>query len=111
MSSDERDIFHFLKSWGTAFIGAKEIARRVGGKKRFHEDPQWAQPPLINMVDHGILESDAQGRYRIKRDLRKKKEPWVAPDIEKILAEEDSPASAETGADEKIAGDEHYEQL
>jgi hypothetical protein len=88
MDSDERDIFNYLKSWGKEFIGVKEICRRAGSKQRFHEDPDWAKPVLINMVDHGILERDGAGKYRIKPKSKKDKNSrWVSPQIAGLLKE------------------------
>ena len=43
MDSDEREIFHYLKTWGKDFVGAKEVSRRAGSKKRFYENPDWAK--------------------------------------------------------------------
>jgi len=111
MSTDEREIFQFLKSWGLAFVSGREIARRAATKKRFYDDPHWAQPMLINMVARGILEGDAQGRYRIKPLARNKKQQWVAPDIAKILEESGVQATAGTGVEGDIAADEYYERL
>ena len=58
MDADERDIFQFLKTRGTDFVGAMEIARRAGNKKRFYEDPDWAKVVLMRMGERGILERD-----------------------------------------------------
>ena len=108
MDADEREIFHFLKSWGGEYVGAVEIARRAGSKKRFHQDENWAKPVLMRMADRGILESDASGRYRVKPVSRKDKQKrWVAPDIAKILQE--SGVQVENADD--VAGDEFYEEL
>ena len=105
---DEREIFHFLKTWGSEFVGAMEIARRAGNKKRFYEDANWAKPVLMRMADRGILESDASGRYRIKPVSRKDKHKrWVAPDIAKILQE----SGVEVGDGNDVATDEFYEEL
>ena len=42
----------------------------------------------MRMEERGILESDVQGRYRIKPVPSKKRgNKWVAPDIAKILQE------------------------
>jgi hypothetical protein len=85
-----------------------EIARRATGRKRFHDDPDWAKPILMRMADRGILEDDALGRYRIKPLSRKdKNKRWVAPDIAKILQE--SGVEVEGAGD--IAPDEYYEEL
>jgi len=110
MDTDERDIFQFLKTWGVEFTNAKEVARRAASKKRFYDDPEWAKPILMRMADRGILESDVQGRYRIKPVSRKKKgTQWVAPDIAKIL--KDSGVEVEAAGEGDIAEDEYYEQL
>jgi len=107
MDADEREIFQFLKSWGGEFIGAVEICRRAGGKRRFHEDPNWAKQPLIRMAERNILESDQQGRYRIKP--AKKRKQWVAPDIAKILQE--NGVALEGGESGDIGDDEYYDNL
>jgi hypothetical protein len=86
MSSDEREIYHYLQTWGVEFISAKEVSRRAGTKKRYHEDPDWAKPLLMAMAERGLLESDAMGRFRIKPEQKKgRKQRWVSPDIEQIL--------------------------
>jgi hypothetical protein len=108
MDADERDIYQFLKTWGSEYVGAAEIARRAGTKKRYYKDPNWAKQVLMRMAERNILEGDSQGRYRIKPLSRKdKNKRWVAPDIAKILHE--SGVEVETG--EGLAPDEHYEQL
>ena len=108
MDADEREIFHFLKTWGSEFVGAKEIARRAGGKKKYYEDNDWAKPLLMRMHERGLVESDSLGRYRIKPVSRKdKNKRWVAPDIAKILQE----SGVEVDDASDIAPDDYYEQL
>ena len=86
MNSDEREIFHYLQTWGAEFISAKEVSRRASTKKRYHEDPDWAKPLLIGMAERGVLESDSMGRFRIKPERKKgHNQRWVSPEIEKIL--------------------------
>jgi hypothetical protein len=110
MDSDERDIFQFLKTWGTDFTNAKEVARRASSKKKFHEDPEWAKSILMRMVERGILQSDAQGRFRIKPVPKKRQgKQWVSPDIAKILKE--SGVEVGGGGEGDIAADEYYDQL
>jgi hypothetical protein len=111
VDADEREIFQFLKSWAGEFIGVREICRRAGGKRRFHEDPEWAKPVLLRMVERGILESNTTGHYRIK-PVKKKKEHtrWVAPDIAQILKEGGADVeSAGDGGD--LGTDEYYDEL
>jgi|SRR5208283_3005739 len=107
MDADEREIFQFLKTWGSEFVGAVEIAKRSGSKKRFYDDPDWAKPVLIRLVERGVLENDLNGRYRIKPLSRKDKQKrWVAPDISKIL--EESGLDVEDGSN--VATDEFDEE-
>jgi hypothetical protein len=111
MDADEREIYQFLKSWGSQFIASREICRRAGGKQRSHQEPEWAKPVLLRMVEHGILESNATGHFRIKRFPRNNKnKQWVSPDIAKIL-EEKGVKIEEAGADSDVAPDEYYDQL
>jgi len=110
MDADERDIFQFLKTWGADYTAGREIARRASSKKRYYEDPEWAKAVLKRMEERGILESDLQGRYRIKPLVRKKvARKWVAPDIAKILRE--SGVAVEGDGTGDIAADDYYEQL
>ena len=77
-------------------------------KNDFTRTPTGPKQVLMRMPDRGILESDSQGRYRIKPVSRKdKNKHWVAPDIDKILQE----SGVEVESGEGLAPDEHYEQL
>jgi hypothetical protein len=108
MDGDEREIYQFLKTWGAEYVGAMEIARRASTKKRFYDEPDWAKVVLMRMAERGILESDSQGRYRLKPLSRKdKNKRWVAPDIAKILHE----SGVEVETSDGIAPDEYYDQL
>jgi hypothetical protein len=110
MDIDEREIFLFLKTYGADYVAAREICRRAGGKKRYHEDHEWAKPILMRMVERGILETSAEGQYRIKAAKKKKGNRWVSPDIAKILEEGGVQVDkADTGGD--MASDDFYEQL
>ena len=109
MDSDEREIFQFLKNRGADYVNGTEICRRAGGKRKFHEDPNWAKPILLRMEERGIIESDSQGRFRIKPVARKKKHTqWVSPDIAKIL---DESGVAPDGDGTALAPDEFYDGL
>ena len=58
MDADEREIYDFLKSFRHEYIGAKEIAKRAGGKWRFREDPNWPIPAITRLVERKIVETD-----------------------------------------------------
>lgn len=106
MDMDEREIFLFLKTYGVDFVAAREICRRASGRKRYHEDHEWAKPILIRMAERGILESNSEGQYRVK-PTKKKTGRWVSPDIAKILQEN----GVEVEGTGDIASDDYYEQL
>jgi len=108
MDGDEREIYYFLKTRGDEYVNAVEIARRAGGKRKFHEDPEWAKPFLVRMTERGILQSDPLGRYRVKPVGRKGKDKrWVSPDIAKILQE----SGVEVEGTNELGSDDYYEQL
>jgi len=111
MDADEREIYQFLKSWGNEFIAPREICRRAGGRRRYHDDPEWAKPVLLRMQERGILESNSTGHFRIKPVKKKEKDKrWVSPEIAKILQE--SGVEVESAGEEKSIGpDEYYDQL
>jgi hypothetical protein len=99
MDADEREIFDYLKTFGQDWVSAKEICRRAGGKKRYAEDNNWAKPILRRLKERNLIEGDALGRYRIKTERKRgHEEPWMAPDIEKILREDGVEGDAERAA-------------
>ena len=110
MDVDEREIYLFLKTYGADYVALREICRRAGGKKRYHEDHEWARPILQRMVERYILETNSEGQYRVKPAPKKKKgNRWVSPDIAKILQE--SGVEVEGAGDADLGSDEYYEQL
>jgi hypothetical protein len=107
MDTEEREIFHFLQTWGDQFVGLKEIARRASGKKKFYDNPDWPKPLLTRMQERGVLESNSLGQYRIKPVSKKSKDKkWVSPDIAKILQENGVQVDGvtETGSEEYYDG-------
>ena len=87
MHADEKAIIDYLKGWPNSFVSGKEIARKVGGRERFDEDRGWALPILVQMVRHGILETDHLGYYKLKLEEKKNrnKKKHVSPQMLKIL--------------------------
>jgi len=86
MDSVEREIYHYLKSRRPKSVPARDINRHVG-RRKFRYNPDWAKPALVRMVDRGILETDAEGFYRVKpippKDVQGKR--WASPAIAEIL--------------------------
>jgi hypothetical protein len=86
MHADEKAIIDYLKGWPNSFVSGKEIARKVGGRERFDDDRGWALPILVQMVRHGILETDHLGCYKLKLEEKKNRnKKHVSPQMLKIL--------------------------
>jgi hypothetical protein len=66
MNADELEIYDFLKGFGSNFISASEISKKVGKGRRFDIDRTWARPILRRMEMDDILESNPFGEYRLK---------------------------------------------
>jgi hypothetical protein len=71
MGTDEKDIMDYLKKLD-CFVSATEIAKRVGGKRRFIEDRDWAKPVLYRMLIEGLLEANEYAHYRITPESKRK---------------------------------------
>lgn len=86
MDADERDICLYLKGFSGQFLSYAEIARRAAGKRRYRQEPEWATPVLLRLIEKGLIESDSTGHYRLKaRKRREQQSKWVSPQIRKIL--------------------------
>ena len=116
MDANEREIFQYLKTWGKEYVGVAEICRRAGPKRRYHQDPDWAVPYLGLMVERGILERDAAGRYRVKPKKKLKTSGrWMSPAIAEILKEKAGDLKQKGVevdiAEDHMASDEEYDRL
>jgi len=88
MDADEQDICNYLKQWQKQFISGREICRRAGGKRRFREDPFWANQPLLRLVERQIIEADAGGHFRlVQKEKKQRPQKWISPELRKILEE------------------------
>jgi hypothetical protein len=67
MTYEETAILDFLQGIPDAFVARREIARKAQKRIVFEEDPHWADAPLSSLVDHGVLEQNETGHYRIKQ--------------------------------------------
>ena len=86
VDSEERDICAFLEAMAGQTVSVREIARRAGGRWRFQEDPNWPAAALLRLMDSGVVQCDAAGRYSLaqgkKGPARRK---WISPQLRKIL--------------------------
>jgi len=90
MDADEQDICNYLKQWQKQFISGREICRRAGGKRRFRDDPFWANQPLLRLVEKQIIETDAGGHFRLVQEEKKQRQrpqQWISPELRRILEE------------------------
>jgi len=94
VSSDEHQILEFLKT-SKEFFSVREVARRVGGKKRCQKEPLWAKPPLIHLANSGHIQMNEMGHFRFLPEEEKKKKNkeklHVSPQIAEILARSGKP--------------------
>jgi hypothetical protein len=66
MYPEERAILTYLKPIKD-FVTHQEVAKAVGGKKRFKQNPHWCKPILLAMVEKGAIEMSDLGHFRIKK--------------------------------------------
>jgi len=87
MEYDERAVRIFLKGYPDQFVSARVISRRLGGKRRYHDDPLWVLPILNSLVDKGMVETDAQAHFRLKRadPADRRNRTWISPQTRRIL--------------------------
>jgi hypothetical protein len=87
MDAAEREIYHYLKTERPKAVSARDINRRIGSKRKFRYNPDWATATLLGMVERGILETDAEGAYRLKPVPSRQTEGkrWASPEIARIL--------------------------
>ncbi len=64
LSSEELGILEYLKSRNGTFIPVLEISRRAFGRRKFEDDPNWANGLLTRLVDAALVEVNERGHYR-----------------------------------------------
>ena len=87
MDYDERSVRIFLRSYPGQFVSARVISRRLGGKRRYHDDPLWVLPILNKLVEKGVVETDPQGHFRLMKTdtIDRSKRTWISPQVKRIL--------------------------
>ena len=87
MDADERAIYYYLKSRRPNSAPVRDIARHVGGRRRFHYAPDWARPVLLRMTERGMVEADATGSYRLSPIPQwfTQGKRWVSSEMAEIL--------------------------
>ena len=80
MDAVEREIYHYLRSRRPKAVDPRDINRHVG-RRKFRSNPEWAKPALLRMQERGILETDAEGAYRLKPIPRQETDGkrWASP--------------------------------
>src|SRR3954468_7968485 len=84
MGSDEIQIFELLKTLGDRPISPRELARRLGGKRRLLEDPNWVRPVLQRMLMQEIIQIDGYGQYQLKMRAKPVNKPRPRPEPQKL---------------------------
>ena len=63
-NSDELEILEYLKSWKGSYISLVEICRSAGGRQRFKETPNWANPFMSRLMEEKLVEGNDRGHFR-----------------------------------------------
>lgn len=110
MDADERAVYYYLKSRRRKAVSARDISRHVGSKRRFRYSPEWAKPVLARMVERDILETVAEGSYRLKPIPRKDTtgKRWASPQIAELLKASGKEFPNVISPEDE---DEYYDQL
>jgi hypothetical protein len=66
MSSEETEIYEFLKKCPHRFVPVDEIVQRNGANKDLGEDRNWVHAILRRMEIESWIEGNADGEYRLK---------------------------------------------
>jgi hypothetical protein len=88
LSTDEHCVYQYLKLWPDQFVHGIEICRRADRKSHFLENPHWAGTVLGQLVELGLIETDGNGRYRVKNHSTVTfggKSRFIAPHLMEIL--------------------------
>ena len=65
LSQEERLVLDYLATSPQSFFSPREVCRRAGDKQTYSEEPNWAMPILSRLLVRRLVETDANGRYRI----------------------------------------------
>jgi hypothetical protein len=86
MTQDEMDILSYFKANPKIWVKAKELARQVGGKFRYEQNPDWTKPVLKKFVNKELLEADSAGAYRLRpKEEEQRPRVFVTPEIAAML--------------------------
>jgi hypothetical protein len=88
LGTDENCVLQYLQNFPDHFLTEMEISRRAGGRHAFVDDAHWAHSPLNVLVELGILETDGEGKYRVKTGRMDSDHPirkFMSPHFRSIL--------------------------
>jgi hypothetical protein len=110
MDADERAVYYYVKSRRSQCVSHRDIGRHVGSKRKFRYNPEWAKSVLQRMIERGILETNAEGSYRLKPMPRKETngKRWASPQIAEILQASGKEFGILTTAEDE---DDYYDKL
>ncbi len=93
LSADEIEILDYLKSWKGSYVSLVEVCRSAGGRQRFKDSPNWANPFMSRLVEANLAEGNDRGHFRY---------------VEQETAPAPKPASAAPQNDAAIVGDDYF---
>jgi hypothetical protein len=93
LSADEIEILEYLKSWKGSYVSLVEVCRSAGGRQRFKDSPNWANPFMSRLVEANLAEGNDRGHFRY---------------VEQEIAAAPVTASATPQNDTAIVGDDYF---
>ena len=66
MNADEKEIYEMLKQSPDIYLSICEISNRLGRRRLFEQDRNWARPILRRMEMDGLVESNPFGDYKFR---------------------------------------------
>ena len=90
-NSDELEILEYLKSWKGSYISLVEICRSAGGRQRFKETPNWANPFMSRLMEEKLVEGNDRGHFRyVEQEIAAPPETATpAPQIDAAIVGDD----------------------
>lgn len=64
LSADEIEILEYLKSWKGTYVSLVEVCRSAGGRQRYKDSPNWANPFMSRLVEANLAEGNDRGHFR-----------------------------------------------
>ena len=103
LSADEIEILEYLKSWKGSYVSLVEVCRSAGGRQRYKDTPNWANPFMSGLVEAKLAEGNDRGHFRyVEQETAAAPEAAaVSPQIDAAIVGDDYFPSASSDTEEQ----------